>query len=142
MRLDVHGVRGVRGVRVRRVRRVRLALVAALVHLRVRAQLLAVLAVGALLVLEVPQPLVVALDLVAQRGVLDGGALLVQLEAAGAVQALQVDPASPPHAHAVHDESGHDMGLINKTKTSSYLMNDYDLLRIRTKKLEQKIDLR
>lgn len=90
MWLDVHGVRGVRvrgmcGVgAVRRLAR----LVAALVHMRVRAQLLAVLAVRPLLVLKVPQPLVVSLDLIAQRRVLNSCSLFVQFQTSDAVQSL------------------------------------------------------
>lgn len=112
MRFDVDGVRRVRVRGVRGVRR-RARLVAALrVRVRVRAQLVAVLAVGALLVLEVAQALVVALDLLAQRRVLDGRAVLVQLQAPGPVQPLEVDPAAPPHAHPVHYEPGHDVHLL------------------------------
>lgn len=60
--------------------------------------------VGPLLLLEVAQPLVVALELIAQQRVLLGGVFLVVLEAADAVQPFQVDPTPPPHAHAVHDQ--------------------------------------
>lgn len=112
VRLDVRGVRRVRQrlvVRVVRARRV-----AARRVVRV-AQLLAVVAVGALLVLELAQPLVVAVDLVAQRRVLHASSLLVVFQAAGAVQPLQVDPAAPPHAHAVHYEPGYYVGLHTKT---------------------------
>lgn len=65
MRLDVDGVRRVRMGGVRGVRRLA-ALVAPLrVEVRVRAQLVTVLAVRALLILEVPKPLVIPLDLLA-----------------------------------------------------------------------------
>lgn len=60
--------------------------------------------IGPLLLLELAQPLIVALQLIAQQSVLLGGPLLVVLETADAVEAVQVDPAPPPHAHAVHDE--------------------------------------
>lgn len=82
VRLEVQRVRGVRvrvWVRGRGVRRAR--------RVAARAHVVAVLAVHALL-LEVAQALRVALDLVAQRRVLAGRALLVQLQAARAVQLL------------------------------------------------------
>lgn len=105
----------------RRVRRVRLARRVAALRVRVVvAQLVAVLAVHALVVLELAQPLVVALDLVSQRGVLDGGALLVQLQAARALQLLQVDPAAPPDAHAVHYEPRYDVDLTQNKKKNTF----------------------
>ena len=68
------------------------------------------------LLLELAQPPVVALHLVPQLSVLHHRALVVELEAAHAVQPLQVQPALPPHAHAVEDErcSEVDLDIINK----------------------------
>lgn len=112
MRLDVDGVRRVRVRRVRGVRRLA-ALVAALrVEMRVRTKLVTMLAVRALLVLEVPQPLVVPLDLLAERRVFYRRPLLVQLQAPRTVQPLKVYPTSPSHAHPVHYESRHNVHLI------------------------------
>jgi hypothetical protein len=42
---------------------------------------------------------------------LPAGQLLVQFQAADAVQPLQVQPAAPPHAHAVQDEGAADVRL-------------------------------
>ena len=63
------------------------------------------------LLLELSQPPVVALDLLPQLAVLDGGRVLVKLQAAHAVESLQVDPALPSDAHAVQDEGGADVDL-------------------------------
>lgn len=68
-------------------------------------------AVLPVLVLEVLHATVVALYLVAQNGVLLGRALLVVLEAPDAVEALEVDPAAPRHAHAVHYQVGLQVDL-------------------------------
>lgn len=73
-------------------------------------------AIGALLLLEVAQPLIVTLQLIAQQRVLLGGALLVVLEAADAVETVQVDPTPPPHAHAVHDEMRAQVHLKHRNR--------------------------
>lgn len=70
-----------------------------------------VIPVRSLLLLELSQPLVVALDLLAEQRVLVRRALRVQLESARPVQPLQVQPAAPHHAHAVHYEAGHEVNL-------------------------------
>lgn len=114
MGFDVYRVRGVRVRGMRGVRHLARLVAALRMRVRVRPQLLAVLSVRPLLVLEVPQALVVPLDLVSQRRILDGSAFLVQLQAAGAVQPLQIDPASPSHAHAVHYETGNYVNLLTK----------------------------
>lgn len=48
----------------------------------------------------------VLLNLLLENGVLDSPALFVVLQTAVAVQALQVDPATPPNAHAVDEHRG------------------------------------
>lgn len=57
-----------------------------------------------LLLLEVSQPLIVTLQLIPEQRVLLGAALLVVLQTPDPVQAVQVDPSSPPDAHSVHDQ--------------------------------------
>ena len=52
-----------------------------------------------------------SLHLLAQLGVLHHGVLLVELEAADPVEALEVEPASPPDANAVQDHRGFQMQL-------------------------------
>lgn len=102
-------------MRVRRVSAVcRLArLVASLrMHVRMRAQLLPMLSVRALLILEVTKPLIVPLYLIAKGCVFNRSALFIQFQATDSVQTLQVDPAPPSDAHAVHDESRHNVGLM------------------------------
>lgn len=78
--------------------------------------------VGPLLLLEIAQPLVVTLELIAQQGVLLGGVLLVVLEAADAVQPFQVDPAPPPHAHAVHDQVRAQVHLEHRRRGGTRLL--------------------
>lgn len=113
MWFDVNGVRRVRVCRVSGVRSLAW-LVAALMNMRVRAQLLAVLAVRALLVLEVTQPLIVSVYLIPQCCVLYSRSLLIQFQAPNAIQSLQINPPPPPHAYAVHNKSGYDVGLMTK----------------------------
>lgn len=64
-----------------------------------------------LLLVKVAHALVVTLELVAEQGVLFGGALLVIFEATDAVQPLEVDPSAPHHAHAIHDQPGSQVHL-------------------------------
>ena len=54
--------------------------------------------------LDLPQPPVVKLHLLPQLGVLYHGVLLVILQAAHAVQSLQVHPALPSDTDTVQDE--------------------------------------
>lgn len=58
-----------------------------------------------LFLLEVSQPLVVALDLVSKHGVFQPSPLFIVLEAAHTVKAVEVDPSSVPDADSVHDEA-------------------------------------
>lgn len=64
-----------------------------------------------LVVLEGAQPLVVALDLVPQDGVLLRRPSLVELQATHSVEALQVQPATEVDTHSVHDEVRLEMNL-------------------------------
>lgn len=66
---------------------------------------------GLALLLELTEPPVVALDLLAELGVLHHGALLVELEAADPVKSLKVEPAFPPDTHTVEDERGAEVNL-------------------------------
>ena len=63
------------------------------------------------LLLELPQPPVVTLDLLPELGVLHHGALLVKLEAADPVKSLKVEPAFPPDTDTVEDERGAEVNL-------------------------------
>ena len=63
------------------------------------------------LLLELPQPPVVTLDLLPELGVLHHGALLVKLEASDPVKPLKVEPALPPDTDAVEDERGAEVDL-------------------------------
>ncbi len=72
-------------------------------HLYIGGWPVSVLAVSDLLVDELNVP--------GEEGLLPGGQLLVQLEAARALQPLQVQPAPPPHAHTVQDEGTADVNL-------------------------------
>ena len=63
------------------------------------------------LLLELPQPPVVTLDLLPELGVLHHGALLVKLEAPDPVQSLKVEPALPPDTDSVEDERGPEVNL-------------------------------
>ena len=63
------------------------------------------------LLLELPEPPVVALDLLPKLGVLHHGALLVELEAADPIKSLKVEPALPPDTHTVEDERGAEVNL-------------------------------
>ena len=63
------------------------------------------------LLLKLPQPPVITLDLLPELGVLHHGALLVKLEAADSVQSLKVEPALPPDTDTVEDERGPEVNL-------------------------------
>jgi len=63
------------------------------------------------LLLKLPQSPVVRLNLFSKLGVLDHGILLVELEAADPVEALEVEPASPPDANTVQDHRGFQVQL-------------------------------
>ena len=52
--------------------------------------------------------------LFSQLGILDHGILLIKLEAANSVKALEVEPASPPDANTVQDHRGFQMQLKTK----------------------------
>jgi len=78
--------------------------------------------ISPLLLLEIAQPLIVTLELVAQQRVLLVGVLLVVLETADAVQPLQIDPTPPPHAHAVHDQVRAQMYLEHRRRGGTQLL--------------------
>ena len=52
--------------------------------------------------------------LFSKLGILDHGILLVKLKAADSIEALEVEPASPPDAHSVQDHRGFQMQLQKK----------------------------
>ena len=63
------------------------------------------------LLLKLSQPPVVTLDLLAELGVLNHGALLIELEAADPVKSLKVEPALPSDADTIEDEGGAEVNL-------------------------------
>ena len=66
---------------------------------------------GLVTLLDLPQPPVVQLHLLPQLGVLYHGVLLVILQAAHAVQSLQVHPALPSDTDTVQDEGSFQVDL-------------------------------
>ena len=54
--------------------------------------------------------------LFSQLGILDHGILLIKLEAANSVKALEVEPASPPDANTVQDHRGFQVQLGKKER--------------------------
>lgn len=69
-----------------------------------------------LCVLEVLQPLAVAVELFLEDRVLMCTSPFVVFEPAGAFQSLEVQPASESNANSIHDEMRLDMNLRNKRK--------------------------
>lgn len=72
-----------------------------------------------LLLVEIAHALVVTLKLVTEESVFFGGAFLVILETTDAVQPLKIDPSTPHHAHAVHDQPGSQVHLQTESSFSS-----------------------
>ena len=62
--------------------------------------------------LKLLHPPVVGLDLLPEYHILYLGGLLVKLEAAGAVEALEVEVPLPPDADAVEDDGGVEVHLL------------------------------
>lgn len=73
--------------------------------------LLEVRLVDAVALLELAHPRLVSFDLLLEDGVLNGGALLVELERGDAVEPFEVHPTLPANADAVHDEARLDVDL-------------------------------
>ena len=64
--------------------------------------------------LKLLHPPVVGLDLLPEYHILYLGGLLVKLEAAGAVEALEVEVPLPPDADAVEDDGGVEVHLLGE----------------------------
>ena len=70
--------------------------------------------------LKLLHPPVVGLDLLPEYHILYLGGLLVKLEAAGAVEALEVEVPLPPDADAVEDDGGVEVHLLGGRESCSY----------------------
>ena len=66
--------------------------------------------------LDLLHPPVVRLHLLLEHDILKPCSLLIKLYDANAVQSLQVQVASPQHAHAVHNKVGLDVHLERKRR--------------------------
>lgn len=76
-----------------------------------------VVSVGSLLIFEIPQSLIVSIDLLPQDVIFMDGPSLIVLKTADAVQSLQIDPAAKPNTDTVHDEWGLDVNLTMNRET-------------------------
>ena len=72
--------------------------------------------------LALPELLLDEGELPLQQLLLPGHHLQVELEAAHALQLLQVQPAAPPAAHAVQDEGAANVNLENREIVSQMLL--------------------
>ena len=77
--------------------------------------------------LKLLHPPVVGLHLLPEYHVLYLGGLLVKLDAAGAVEALEVEVSLPPDAHAVEYDGGVEVHLLGRGEKGELLLPGHNM---------------